>query len=435
VTPPGNGAVAVFRVSGKEASLVFKNLAQGELPPPRLASVRWLRKSKSNEKIDRALVIWMPGPESFSGEDVLELHVHGGSAVKIALVKALEDIGNCRLANPGEFSARAFLSGKLDLTEIEGIADLIAAETENQRKQALFQAQGGLSKLYEGWAKRLLSQLAHLEAEIDFSDEPLPQDLNKQIHKELKNISMEMYKHLSDGYRGERLRDGIKIAILGEPNAGKSSLFNILAEKNAAIISEFPGTTRDVLEVKIDIIGMPVILCDTAGIRLPQGKIEAEGIRRSYNEAENCDIKLIVIDGAKWPIIPEKIKSLIDEDSLLIINKSELIKAPRDIKVGIHQGNLISCKELTGIEEIMKKMETILQTKFGRSESAVITRERHRIAVKNCYDAIKRFLKATEIELGAEDLRLAVRSLGRITGKVEVDDILDVVFKDFCIGK
>ena len=198
MTPPGNGAVAVFRVSGKEASLVFQNLAQGELPPPRLASVRWLRKSKSNEKIDRALVIWMPGPESFSGEDVLELHVHGGSAVKIALVKALEDIGNCRLANPGEFSARAFLSGKLDLTEIEGIADLIAAETENQRKQALFQAQGGLSKLYEGWAKRLLSQLAHLEAEIDFSDEPLPQDLNKQIHKELKNISMEMYKHLSD---------------------------------------------------------------------------------------------------------------------------------------------------------------------------------------------------------------------------------------------
>ncbi len=298
---PGRAGIAVLRLSGAQAGALLTRLTQRPLPPPRQLTLRHLIRPTDGMLLDRSMVAWFPAPASFTGEDCAELHLHGGRAILQAVSAVLAAQPNTRLAEPGEFTRRAFLNGKLDLTAAEAVADLIHAETEAQLQQALRQHEGGLAQLYAGWATRLTTCLAHLEAAIDFADEELPADLATRQAATIATLATEITSHLQDERRGERLRDGFRIAILGAPNAGKSSLLNRLAQREAAIVSATAGTTRDVLEVHLDLGGYPVILADTAGLRETADAIEQEGIRRAWQQAEQADLKLLVLDGASTP--------------------------------------------------------------------------------------------------------------------------------------
>jgi tRNA modification GTPase len=402
----------------------------GGLPPPRVAQRRRLVDPQSGEALDDGLVLWFPAPRSATGEDVAELHLHGSRAVLAAVMQALAGLG-LRLAEPGEFTRRAFLNGKLDLLQAEAIADLAAAETEAQRRQAMRQLGGELGEVYRGWSDRLTRILAHLEAAIDFPDEDLPPEIEDRIMGETDRLVSEMEHHLADGHRGERLRDGIDVAILGPPNAGKSSLLNRIARRDVAITSPLPGTTRDVIEVAIDLGGYPIVLADTAGLRDSADAIEQEGKRRAVQRAEQAEIRLFVFDSAHaadaagasaWP----------GTDTILVANKIDLVPAaatdlsPPALPVSALTGE--------GIDRLLRVLgERVAQT--YRIEAPVLTRARHRKALEEAAASLRRSFSAPLPELRAEDLRLALRSLGRITGAVDVEDLLDVIFRDFCIGK
>jgi tRNA modification GTPase len=448
-TAPGRSGVAVVRVSGPRSRAALAALGGPADPEARRAVLVDLRSPEGGGTIDRALVLAFAKPQSFTGEDVVELHLHGGPAVVRAALEALAGQDRLRPAEPGEFTRRAFDNGKLDLSEVEGLADLIAAETEAQRRQAVRQMRGALSALTEDWRHRLLAALAQIEAAIDFPDEDLPPDgwsLSKDLVSELKN---DISQYLGESPVGERLRDGYQIAIVGAPNVGKSSLLNALARRDAAIVAETAGTTRDVIEVHLDLGGYPVTLVDTAGIRGEIGEeadavgaVEVEGMRRARLRAESADLKLVVADLRDWPNLDSGVEALLDEAAVLVLNKLDLAQEPWEPGAPgapRHRGRplfAVSAREGTGLGGLLDHLRDLVTRDLGVSGSAPsLTRLRHRRALEACRDSLARALAADEVALAAEDLRLAVRALGRITGRVDVEDLLDVIFREFCIGK
>jgi tRNA modification GTPase len=419
----GRAAVAVMRLSGPASGAALRALA-GRLPIPRQASLRRLRHD--GVALDRALVLWFPGPASYTGEDSAELHLHGGPAVVAAVADALVALG-LHPAEPGEFTRRAFLNGKLDLTAAEGIADLIAAETEAQRRQALRQAEGGLAARHAEWAARLTRLLARQEAFIEFEEEDLPSDLDAQVTLDAAALRDEMAALLAEAPRAERLREGVAVAILGAPNAGKSSLLNALVEREAAIVSARAGTTRDVVEVRLVLGGVPVTLADTAGLRDTTDEIEAEGVRRALARAEAADLRLLAFatgtppDAATW--------ALRGPDALVVATKADLAGAAAT-------GALeVSSRTGTGMPPLRAALEQAVQARAGLSAAAALTRPRHRAALGEAVEWLDRLPAAPLPELRAEALRGALRGLSRLTGRVDVEQVLDLVFGEFCIGK
>lgn len=423
---PGRGGVAVFRLSGP-ASLSVLDALTGTQPQPRVATR--VRVRHGAEDIDDGLALVFPAPKSFTGEDVVELHLHGGRAVASALSEALLSHG-LRPAEPGEFSRRAFLNGKLDLTRAEAIADLVDAETAAQRRQALRQLDGGLAHLVESWRETLVRALALTEAMIDFSDEGIGDELADQVLALIDGLTADMQAKKQDGQRRERLRDGIHIAILGAPNAGKSSLMNRIAGREVAIVSAKAGTTRDVIETHLDLHGWPVVLADTAGLREAAEDIEAEGIARALHRAEAADLKLLVFDATLWPDMDTATEALLDSDAVVVFNKADLAN-PVDFSGAV----MVSARTGEGLDALFARLETEVADRFAVTVEPALTRARHRAAVDQCLDALAQFDVAKPVELAAEDLRQAARALGRITGRVDVEELLDVVFREFCIGK
>jgi len=433
-TGVGRAALAVVRLSGSDAGPALDALTRTRRPAPRHATRATLRHPRNGEILDQALVLWFPAPASYTGEDVVELHLHGGRAVIQGVTEALAALPGLRPAEPGDFTRRAFAAGKFDLTEAEAIADLIDADTAAQRRQALRQLDGALSALYDDWRDRLIRLLAYLEAGIDFPEEDLPDGLDQTALANLSALIDDLNRHLQDGHRGERLRDGLSVAIIGPPNAGKSSLLNRLARREAAIVSAQSGTTRDVIEVHLDIAGYPVILADTAGLRESADAVESEGIRRALERAAHADIKIAVFDGACWPNADSVTAGLVDDDTLMVVNKLDQhgVAVPlMDGRIGIG----VSAQSGVGLSILIERLGAMVAARLDTAGRPPLTRLRHRIALQDCHEALVRAKTAALPELVAEDVRLAVRALGRITGRVAVDDVLDVIFRDFCIGK
>ncbi|WP_421779534.1 tRNA uridine-5-carboxymethylaminomethyl(34) synthesis GTPase MnmE [Kiloniella litopenaei] len=441
-TAPGQAGVAVIRISGSKARFVLQEMSSS-FPEPRIAALIKLFDPEDKAELDRCLALWFPGPGSFTGEDVVELHLHGGRAVVDGTIEALAKLPGFRPAEAGEFTRRAFDNDKLDLTEVEGLSDLIAAETEAQRKQAIRQMDGELSKLIEVWRDRLVRMLAYLEAEIDFPDEELEEGISDQVKHKIEDLREDIRHHLDDSHRGERLRNGIKIAIVGPPNAGKSSLLNVLARREVAIVSDVAGTTRDIIEVHLDLSGYPVIVSDTAGLREIEENttdgIELEGIRRAKLHAESADLCLAVFDiEDSNNFDQETLRLLSSTSSFVAINKCDKAEDNETAPVSLSDFDVtkISTKTGEGIDALLEKLNTWVVANMGLSgSSSGITRQRHRSALQECLDSLGRSLETDLPELCAEDLRLATRYLGRITGKVDVEELLDVIFRDFCIGK
>ena len=434
---PGISGVAIIRTSGPESSLVIKLLTGKKNPEPRKATLIKINNINTSELIDEGIIIWFPGPESYTGEDMAEFHVHGGKAVIQAIHTSISKVKNCRLAEPGEFTKLAFQNGKINLLKAESIADLISSETEIQREQAIKIMNGKSADQFNFLREKLLKTLSHVEAQIDFPDENLPDDILKDIKKSSTEVSKSIEKILDDQKVGERIREGFKIAILGPTNAGKSSLLNHLSQRDVAIVSEIAGTTRDVIETHLNIDGYPVIVSDTAGIRESRDDIEKQGIKLSLKTAEEADLKLLVVD-AKNHDFTDVLKGLIDQNAILVLNKSDLLEG--DIQPEIKKLNhvLISIKKNLNVDELILKIKSNLKNKFMTSGDILITRERHRQHLKQSLDHLKNFNKKNEDEdfdKAAEDLRLATRQLGMIVGKVDVEEILGSIFNDFCIGK
>ena len=422
----GTAGVAVIRVSGPKVLTVLEKLCTLKNPKPNYA---YFRSIKSGDKtLDKGLILYFKAPHSFTGEDVAELQVHGGRGVIQAIMQALSEISGLRPAERGEYSRRSVINGKMDLTEAEGLLDLVHAETEEQRKQALAQLDGNLGQLYESWRKQLVHHLAYAEAFIDFPEEEIPPEKEQEINHDIADLIKKISLHLSDNRRGERLREGFQIAILGVPNVGKSSLINALTKREVAIVSQTAGTTRDIVEAHLDVAGFPVILADTAGLRESNEEIEAEGIRRAVKRAESADLILDIQNAADYPKVKKLPKALDKKRVITLWNKSDLLK-----KKPAKNEHFISAKTGAGITALWDEIKDILMDSFAGG--AAITRERYRVALTECVAHLQNALSAPELELKTEDLRLAARSLGRITGRIDVDELLDVIFRDFCIGK
>ena len=430
---PGKAGVAVFRLSGAKAGATLAALAGLESPPPRKL-VRVSVRDAMGEVIDDGLAAWFPAPKSFTGEDVVELHLHGGRAVAAALADALVAHG-LRPAEPGEFSRRAFMAGKLDLTRAEGIADLVEAETAAQRRQALRQMGGALAGLVEGWRGRLLRARAHLEAELDFAEDDLPQELGQEARAVLSRLAEEMAKSLANQRRGERLRDGFQIAILGAPNAGKSSIINRIAGREAAIVATEAGTTRDVIEVHLDLGGYPVTVADTAGLRDAEGEVEAEGISRSRERAEHADLRLVVFDAARLPALDAEARALLGPGALAVFNKRDLVTMNLPDAIDGTPALAISARNGSGFDTLFTTLANRAGEALDTGAAPTLTRARHRAAVAEAEAALRHALTARLPELVAEDVRHAADALGRITGRIDVEEMLDVIFREFCIGK
>jgi tRNA modification GTPase len=488
-TRSGGAGVAVIRLSGPRVDDAFLFLTEPgafdrgrsardpSLPEPRRPVLRPFLDPVTGEVIDRGLAMRFTAPRSYTGEDVAEFHLHGGRAVIDAALAAIGRLPFCRLADPGEFTRRAFEHGKLDLTAAEGVADLVGAETAAQRRQALRQVDGALGRLYEDWRTSLLRALAHLEADIDFPDEDLPQGVAEAVRPELAALRSAIAGHLADR-RGERLRDGVSIAIVGPPNAGKSSLLNLIARRDAAIVSTIAGTTRDVIDVHLDLDGYPVTIADTAGLRDSQDPIELEGVRRARARADDADLRLLVVPAAEadghaldWPALARTARAGLaiwnPQTDLVVVNKADLLPdkgafiASREEIVGSDGKPQPACLGISartgsGVPELLKRLGATVAALLGDVPSVSdptllavldsvlvpppLTRARHREALTDCQAALDRALAASAggvapPELVAEDVRLAARALGRITGRVGVEDLLDVIFRDFCIGK
>ena len=436
-TGPGVSGVAIIRISGPEASNVIESLTSKEIPSPRTATLRKINYINTSELIDEGIIIWFPGPESYTGEDMAEIHVHGGKAVVLALQKEIAKIKNCRLAEAGEFTKLAFQNGKINLLKAESIADLISAETEIQRLQAVKIMKGKSSQKFNELREKLLKILSFVEAKIDFPEEDLPDENLKKIKKDSSDVLKEINKILNDQKVGEIIREGFKIAIVGPTNAGKSSLLNNLSNREAAIVSEIAGTTRDVVETHLNIDGYPVIISDTAGIRDSRDEIEKKGIKLSLKKAEKADLKLVVVD-AKSVDLTGFLNDLLKNNAILVVNKSDLLKKKLDPEISKLNHVLISLKDNLNIDNLISKIKNNLKSKFISEEDVLITRERHRQHLILCADHLKNFLDKNhkkDFDKAAEDLRLATRHLGMIVGKVDVEEILGSIFNDFCIGK
>ena len=433
----GISGVAVIRVSGDNVKRVIRLLTGKELPSPRVATLRKINNINTSELIDEGIIIWFPGPESYTGEDMAEFHVHGGKAVILAIQNQISKIENCRLAEPGEFTKLAFQNGKINLLKAESIADLISAETEIQRLQAVKIMQGNSSDKFNELREKLIKILSYVEAKIDFPDEDLPEDKIKQIRNNSSKVLYEIIKILNDQKVGEIVREGFKIAIVGPTNAGKSSLLNNLANREVAIVSEIAGTTRDVIETHLNIDGYPVVISDTAGIRESKDEIEKKGIKLSLKKAEKADLKLVVVD-ARNIDLSGFLNDLLKDNAILVVNKSDLLKEKLHSQITKFKHVLISLKKNSNIEKLISEIKNNLKDKFIFDEDILITRERHRQHLMQCSDHLKSFLQKNDkkdFDKAAEDLRLATRHLGMIVGKVDVEEILGSIFNDFCIGK
>jgi tRNA modification GTPase len=431
---PGRAGVAVVRVSGPRAGDVIDALAPPR-PKKRMAALRRIREPVSGETLDEGLVLWFAAPRSETGEDMAEFHLHGGSAIVKAVLAALARQPGCRLAEPGEFAGRAFANGKIDLAEAEGLADLIDAETNAQRRQALSQMGGALSELYEAWRTELIRASALVEAVIDFSDEAdVASEAFVLARGIVERLQEAIAQHLDDDNRGEILREGFRVVLAGPPNVGKSSLLNVLARREAAIVSEEAGTTRDVIEVRLDLGGYPVIVSDTAGIREPQGSIEREGIRRTLAHAREADLVVWLSDASAADAAPPPPELVARGDKFLLraSNKTEVPGAR-----ATPEAIAVSAKTGAGIETLTRRLGDIARDRIGVSASPAITRARYRTQLQACLTALSTFLSGAsgDLELRAEDLRQAAHALGRITGRVDVEDVLGDIFGRFCIGK
>jgi tRNA modification GTPase len=427
----GRAGVAVIRISGPAAGEALRQLC-GPPPPPRQASLRKIKDPRSGELLDRGLALWLPGPASFTGEDIAELHIHGGRAVVGRVLDALTSLKGLRLAEAGEFARRAFENGKIDLTEVEGLADLIAAETEAQARQALAQADGGARAIYERWREELLKAQALTEAGLDFADEA---DVAANVAVQADAIAAKLLAaiaaQLADR-RGELLREGFRIVIAGPPNAGKSSLLNALAKRDAAIVAEEAGTTRDAIEVHLDLAGLPVIVTDTAGIREAEGAVEAEGVRRAIAHARSADLVLWVIDATAPPSEHKSAQIGAISAQIRVLNKVDLVTSH-----AIADGVALSAKTGEGVAKLVDLLtERARESLAGYAEPALVTRARHRAELEAAAAALERFrAERGGPELKAEELRLAARHLGRLTGRIEVEEVLGAIFSEFCIGK
>mgnify|MGYP001470163447 CR=1 FL=1 len=433
----GISGVAVIRISGKNTVEVIRKLTGSKLPSPRVATLKKFNKNGGKELIDEGVIIWFPAPNSYTGEDLAEFHVHGSRAVINAMHSSISKVKNCRLAEPGEFTKRAFQNGKINLLKAESIADLVSSETEIQRKQALQIMSGQSSHKFNSWREKLLKILSHIEAKIDFPDEDLPNNVIKEIRKTSHNILTEIQNTLKDDRVGERIREGFKIAIVGPTNSGKSSLLNYLSKRDVAIVSEIAGTTRDVIETHLNLDGYPVIISDTAGIRNSKNEIEKKGIKIALNRAEDADLKLVIVS-AKNLDFTKVLRSLLTKNAILVVNKSDLIKGKLNSKFKKYKHVLISIKKNLNLNKLILKIKSKLKNKFTITKDILITRERHRQNLINCVQHLEKFQKKNSVQdfdKAAEDLRLATRHLGMIVGKVDVEELLDSIFNDFCIGK
>ncbi len=421
--------VAVLRLSGPAAGAVAAALA-GPLPAPRVAALRSLRDA-GGAPIDRGLVLWFPAPGSFTGEDVAEFQVHGGLAVVAALLAAVTAGGRARLAEPGEFTRRAFDNGRLDLTAVEGLADLIAARTEAQRRAALRQVDGGLNRLAQGWRDRLVRAAAQLEAAIDFAEEDLPPDLERQARESLASLQAGIAAVLADGRGGELARDGVHVALVGPPNVGKSSLLNRLARREVAIVSEFAGTTRDVVEVTLDLGGYPAVIADTAGLRASVDPVEAAGVARAEARRQAADLPIYVADARDLDVVAFE-----GPAAMILVNKIDLATLPVPDAIGGVPVYPVSALTGEGIDRWIAALSARVAALAGvQGDAGLITRSRHRTELARAGDALARAAGAPTLDLMAEDVRLALHALARLTGAIDVEDLLDVVFSEFCIGK
>ena len=434
---PGISGIAVIRVAGDNVKKVIKLLTGSEPPNPRIATHKKFNKINNFDLIDEGILIWFPGPNSYTGEDMAEFHVHGSIAVVRAILDELSKIENCRLAGPGEFTKMAFQNGKINLLKAESISDLISAETEIQRQQAIKIMSGKSSEKFNSLRVKLLKILSNVEAKIDFPEEDLPEDVIKNIKNDSEKIRLEIEKILNDEKVGERIREGFKIAIIGPANAGKSSLLNYLSNRDVAIVSEIAGTTRDVIEAHLNLDGYPVVISDTAGIRESKDEIEKKGIKLALKRAEDADLNIIVIE-PKSVDFTGFLNDLVSDKSIIVINKIDLDY--KNINQQIQKFNpiLISIKNETNLEELINRIKDKLKNKFVSSNETLITRERHRHSLEACVQNLKNFEEKNskeDFDKAAEDLRLATRHLGMIVGKVDVEEILGSIFSDFCIGK
>lgn len=430
--------VAVFRVSGTKSLEILKLLTGKSNFKPRFMYYQKLNSPENNDLIDNAMVVYFKAPNSFTGEDVVEIHTHGSKAISIMLTNALLDIPNVRLAEAGEFTKRAFLNNKFDLTAAEGIADLINAETIMQHKQAIRQAGGALEELYNSWRSQLLRIISLLEAYIDFPDEDIPESVLKDVTNTHKTLINTISEYLNDNRKGELLRSGLKLAIIGPPNAGKSSLLNFLMRRDIAIVSNIAGTTRDIIEGHLDIGGYPIILQDTAGIRGESSDvIEQEGIKRAIDSAKKADIKIVMFDAETLDsTVNEDITGLIDENTIVIINKIDLIPENRIFNIENKYRCLkVSIKNNIALPSILKNIEEIAENMAGFTETPYITNERHRHHLKQALAYLKDFNLDNDLVLATEDIRMTMRRIGAITGIIDVEEILGEIFKNFCIGK
>ncbi|KAF7722632.1 tRNA modification GTPase gtpbp3, mitochondrial [Apophysomyces ossiformis] len=453
-TSPGKAGVAVIRISGDHAQEVVRRMTGLRTAEARKAYFRRIKHPITGEVLDRGLLLWFPGPHSFTGEHTVELHIHGGNAVVKSVLDALKCIDNFRMAEQGEFARRAFYNDKLDLTELEGLADLLNAETEVQRRLALRQAEGGLRVPYEKWREQIISCMAHTEAVIDFGeDEQIEDGVLEQVAKGILELRDSIRHHLDDSHVGEIIRSGIQVAIVGPPNAGKSTLLNRLAKREAAIVSDIPGTTRDVVEVTLNLGGYPIVVSDTAGLRESEDVIEMEGVKRAKSRLQTSDIKICLLSLGQLHFEPDGVRigkivrDVIDEDTFVILNKQDMIE-------GVDTSELVntiqrltsarkvwsmSCKTGQGVDSFLQEMVGILKARFDASIASpvLITQARHRQHLEDCVASLDAYLEMPmeDVVLSAEELRQAANALGRITGRVDVEDVLDVLFGQFCIGK
>ena len=432
----GPSGIAIVRISGKSTLQVCKNLTKlKDIKSNEVNHCKFYEPSSDNILDPEALLLWFPAPNSYTGDDLAEFQIHGSNAVISALLKVLSDQNNCRLAEPGEFTKVAFQNDKIDLLKAESIGDLIHAETELQRDQAVKLIQGNASNYYNDLREKLIKSLSYIEAKIDFAEDDIPEKVLKEVHKSIKNIRQDIHKIIEDSKIGEKIRDGFKVSIIGEVNAGKSSLLNLLSKREVAIVSEEEGTTRDVIETFLNIDGYPVILADTAGIRDATNDVEKKGVSLALGKSKEADLNIIVIDNSTKKI-NDKIIKLINKDSIVLLSKSDVNNSQRH-RFGVDT-ILVSVKDNKNIDLLIKKIKEKLSKKFITKNSVLITRERHRVKLNDCLSEINKFLlkgQNKDIELAAEDLRMATRHLGSIVGKVDVEEILGSIFKDFCIGK
>ena len=434
---PGVSGIAVIRISGQNTKKVIKNMTFSEPPNPKIATFVKFKDPKTKETIDEGILLWFPAPNSYTGEDMAEFHVHGSKSVIDAIHSSISSIDGCRLAEAGEFTKIAFQNGKINLLKAESISDLLVSETEIQRKQAIKIMSGKSSDKFNLLRNRLLKILSNIEAKIDFPEDDLPKDILNNIHLETKSIKDEIVKILNDQKVGERIREGFKIAIVGPANVGKSSLLNYLSKRDVAIVSELAGTTRDVIETYLNLDGYPVIISDTAGIRSSKDEIEKKGIKLTFEKAESADLKLIVIE-PKSVEFSHFLEDLASKKAILVVNKIDLGLSQLSDELKKYNPVFISIKDEKNLDKLVSLIKANLKNKFISSGDIFITRERHRVNLEKCVEHLEKFgenKSSDDFDKAAEDLRLATRYLGMIVGKVEVEEILGSIFSDFCIGK